>query len=421
VNDGTAMRDGSKPRILVAQIGARRNYAVPIVLHRGGLLHALVTDITAGDFVSRVLRWMGGIVPSKKLKQLQDRRPREIPLERIVSLAYFGLWRAIRGRCVSSPGARRRFYALQNKRFCEAVHKLKVLKDCDAVYVFNGAGVEIARTAKELGIRVILDQTAAPISVEEELLAEERSRWPGWEPDACQPEDWAQLARREEEEWQLADLIICGSEYVHRCLVERGAKTQKCLVVPTAAAEHFSPLAEASRQNKGLTALFAGTLCLRKGIPYFVQAAKALHGMVRFVAVGGNGLTRYGLNEAQRWVEYQGFVPRSQMPRIYAAADVFVLPSISEGSAAVCYEALASGLPVITTPNAGSVVRDGEEGFIVPLRDVDQLVARICSLSNSPYDRDRFRASAVARAQEFTWDFYQARLCRAIYTCFDRS
>ena len=65
----------------------------------------------------------------------------------------------------------------------------------------------------------------------------------------------------------------------------------------------------------------------------------------------------------------------------YQQADIFVLPSIEEGSALVTYEAMACGLPVVTTPNAGSVVRDGVEGFIVSIRDPDALAERIESVA----------------------------------------
>jgi len=109
-----------------------------------------------------------------------------------------------------------------------------------------------------------------------------------------------------------------------------------------------------------------------------------------------------------------GNVPRSEMQREYQQAHVLVLPSISEGSANVCYEALAAGLPVITTPNAGSVVRDGLDGYIVPIRCDQSLAARIASLVE---DRDRLAAmsaNALARAAQFTWADYARRLAAAV-------
>ena len=88
------------------------------------------------------------------------------------------------------------------------------------------------------------------------------------------------------------------------------------------------------------------------------------------------------------------------MAKHYQWADVFVLPSICEGSATVIYEAIGYGLPVVTTPNAGSVVRDGVEGFVVPIRDVAAIIQSLDRLSSDPQlrlemshragDRDRW-------------------------------
>ena len=89
---------------------------------------------------------------------------------------------------------------------------------------------------------------------------------------------------------------------------------------------------------------------------------------------------------------------------------MFVLPSIVEGSAKTTYEAMAAGLPVVTTLNAGSVVRDGVDGFIVPIRDQDALKRRLLFLYEN---RDEARAMGEAarkRVREFSWETYESRL-----------
>jgi glycosyltransferase involved in cell wall biosynthesis len=98
----------------------------------------------------------------------------------------------------------------------------------------------------------------------------------------------------------------------------------------------------------------------------------------------------------------------------YGWADVFVLPSLCEGSATVCYEALASGLPVITTPNAGSVVRDGIDGFIVPIRDAEAIAARLEMLISDPRILDQMSGNAALRAAEFTVKKYGERLLSTV-------
>ncbi len=103
-------------------------------------------------------------------------------------------------------------------------------------------------------------------------------------------------------------------------------------------------------------------------------------------------------------------VPHSEVEAHYAWADVFLLPSLYEGSATVIYEALRAGLPVVVTPNAGSVARDGQDGFVVPVRDSDAVVAALERLAADPDLRLALGRSAAARGAQFGLDAYGARL-----------
>src|SRR5207237_513109 len=78
-----------------------------------------------------------------------------------------------------------------------------------------------------------------------------------------------------------------------------------------------------------------------------------------------------------RFATFLGPVPRTRMPALLRWADLLVLPSICEGSALVTYEALATGVPVIGTPNAGAPLRDGVDGLLVPSGEVEALAAAI--------------------------------------------
>jgi glycosyltransferase involved in cell wall biosynthesis len=102
------------------------------------------------------------------------------------------------------------------------------------------------------------------------------------------------------------------------------------------------------------------------------------------------------------------------MAEHYAWADLFLLPSICEGSATVCYEALAAGLPVITTENAGSVVRDGIDGFIVPIRDPGAIAERLENLHRDRALLESMSRAALERAREFTVEKYAERLLSAL-------
>jgi len=80
----------------------------------------------------------------------------------------------------------------------------------------------------------------------------------------------------------------------------------------------------------------------------------------------------------------------------------------------VTYEALTAGLPVITTPNAGSVVRDGVDGFIVPIREAETIADRLEKLARNPGLLRDMSQRASERAEEYTWERWRERLVPVI-------
>jgi glycosyltransferase involved in cell wall biosynthesis len=111
---------------------------------------------------------------------------------------------------------------------------------------------------------------------------------------------------------------------------------------------------------------------------------------------------------------YLGQVPRSQVQEEFRRADLFVLPTLAEGMALVHLEAMACGVPVITTPNCGSVVRDGMDGYIVSIRDATALADRVEELCRDRALRESMSQSARRRARDYTWYRYGERLIAAL-------
>jgi len=165
--------------------------------------------------------------------------------------------------------------------------------------------------------------------------------------------------------------------------------------------------------------LFAGTADLRKGIHYLAMAAEKLleHGLHYEFRVAGD-VERSVANQRQcRYLTFLGRVPRAGMSREFASADLFVLPSLAEGSAEATYEALACGVPVVTTREAGSIVRDGIEGRIIPSRNVEALANAIAEIVDDRQKRERLSRAARERARDYTWARYGQRLLEAL-KCF---
>jgi glycosyltransferase involved in cell wall biosynthesis len=118
-------------------------------------------------------------------------------------------------------------------------------------------------------------------------------------------------------------------------------------------------------------------------------------------------------------VELTGQVPRSEVEKHYEWADVFLLPSICEGSATVVYEAMAKALPVICTPNTGSIVRDEEDGFVVPIRNSEIIAERVAELRENSELYESMSGQALSRYRaEGSLDAYRKRLIRSVRNAF---
>jgi glycosyltransferase involved in cell wall biosynthesis len=145
-----------------------------------------------------------------------------------------------------------------------------------------------------------------------------------------------------------------------------------------------------------------------------MEAARRLKGRAVFRLVGEVGLTPRAAARMAEDVDLRGAVPRSEVRQHYAWADVFLLPSLCEGSATVTYEALACGLPVVCTDHTGSVVQDGQEGFVVPARDVEAITGRLARLAGDPALLEQMGRQARLRAAEYTVAAHVKRLLGAL-------
>ena len=345
-------------KIAVAQLGARMHYAVPRIFHEAGMLERLFTDSYVGNkpWLEAGLKAVPAAIRPRGVERWLGRREPAIPPEKVTSFEILGL-RYARARARARDSLERsHVLAAFAERFNERIIR-HGLGDADTVWGFNGAALELFRWAKARGLGCILEQTMAPHRVHHRLMGEERERWPGWQPglEIPDPED-DPLVAREEEEWRLADLVICGSEFVVEGIRECDGPVAKCRVVPYGVDPgRFRPRAPRPVRRDGrLRVLFAGEVGLRKGAPYLLEALRELGPDKVEARFAGTVVLDPAKLEAYRDVAtFPGPVPRWRMPELYAWADVFVLPSVCEGSATVIYEALAAGLPVVCTPYAG--------------------------------------------------------------------
>jgi glycosyltransferase involved in cell wall biosynthesis len=204
---------------------------------------------------------------------------------------------------------------------------------------------------------------------------------------------------------------VAQSAFAERSLIEHGVEPGRIFRMPLGVdAGRFRP-AEGPRPPGPFRALFAGHMSVRKGVHHLIagwQEAALPEAELVFVGVAKDKYILDLVSRQPAGIRYLGFVPNARLHETYQSADVFVFPSLAEGGVYVIYEALACGLPCIVSANAGSAVRDGIEGFVVPVGDTAAIADRLRRLAEDEPLRRRMAVAARARAERFAWpEFYR--------------
>lgn len=287
--------------------------------------------------------------------------------------------------------------------------------DADLVHGWTHECLRTLGAANRRGAVALLERNYAHPRHSREVLEAEyaaaRIAWPGrtW-PGLRRYDHWERELSVAVAEMDLADVIVVPAEFTRETLVAHGVPPHKVRVVPRGVnGDRFQPT---HREGAPFRVLFVGQVCLRKGIRYLLEAWRisglpgaelvllgAVHDEVRAILAQYSDLS--GLR-------IQGFM--KDVARFYAEGSVFVLPTLDEGSAKAVSEAMAAGLPVVTTPEAGSLVEDGKTGYLVPSRNVEGLAERLAYLHARPDIRRELGVAARNAVLPYSWERYQRTL-----------
>ena len=262
------------------------------------------------------------------------------------------------------------------------------------------------RRAKELGMVTVVERGSTHIEWQRDILAEE-AQLTGVGSNGPDPSTVAaELA-----EYAVADYIAVPTQFTVESFVKRGVPRGKLLVNPYGVdLQRFAPSDKRASVSDRIRVLHCGQVSVRKGVHYLADAVQRVPG-AELRLVGAVHPSAEPLLRKPR-VTLCGAVAGSAMARQYAEADVFCLLSIEEGMAMVLAQAMASGLPVVATPNtgAGELITDGVEGFLVPARDPAAAAEKIEWLMLHPEERLAMGQRARERVcRGYSWSDYGDR------------
>lgn len=391
--------------VICAQIGARDHYAFPRAFQRVGMLGALVTDYWQGNPGSMP----GFISPRAGGRWHQELAAVPVTSSNVRSLlrqAALGLRGASTWQRVLATNTGFQEDALQHidaliHNFTpprsgdlnQTHHSLLPLGKASAarlpitVFSYSYAARDLFRMAKDRGWNTLLGQID-PGPEEGRLIEELRKRHVKWQCTRVPPPDEYYESWREEV--ALADRVIVNSEWSAAALRRQGVAAEKLVHIPIPyEPDMTSSLRSAPEGGFGperpLRVLFLGQVNLRKGICELLEAMRLLHDKpVELTIVGAPQVILPPDLRALPSLRWIGPIPRGEIATHLRRADVFILPTHSDGFGLTQLEALGHRLPVIVSENCARLVQDDVQGRVLPEVSSTAIAAVLNSILADP-------------------------------------
>jgi glycosyltransferase involved in cell wall biosynthesis len=206
--------------------------------------------------------------------------------------------------------------------------------------------------------------------------------------------------------------VVINRESWSTLQLRYGRETERVWYIPNGVEPQFF-LERECGQRRASRLLFAGTWIDHKGIYYLRDAFETLakmHPELRMTIAGCatdvESVKKSFSAEVRDRVDVLPFVSRAEMPNLYARHDIFVFPSLMEGLPIVLLEAMATGMPVVTTETCGmmDIVEDDHNGLLVKPADATEFVAAVGRLMGSSELRERLGRAARETMKRHTWE-----------------
>jgi glycosyltransferase involved in cell wall biosynthesis len=274
----------------------------------------------------------------------------------------------------------------------------------DICVAFSSFGLHTIRKAKDGGAVTIVERGSSHMLYQQKILKEEYEKF------RLRPNlSHCKIVKKELQEYEEADYISIPSLFAKRTFLEEGVLEEKLIHVPYGV--HLDEFMQIPKEDNIFRVVYAGNIGLWKGVHYLLQAYSELRlPSSELLLVGAiiedikPFMRMYEGN--YRWV---GHVPQKHLYKYYCQSSVFVMMSLPM----VIPQAMACGLPVICTASTGGedIVRDGVDGFIIPIRHVEALKQSLLYLyENADVCRAMGQSAKERVSKRFTWDDYGERI-----------
>jgi len=421
----TCLANRRSPRVIVAHPQTQHFCHLVVGLQEAGCLETFITQLY---YDTR--RWPFRLIPY--LPRRFRARVSDIMSHRHLaqidssSVTIINMWAPLIYILVNRLGLAegfRKWWLLQTARLFSRRAGILAKQKADILIGPDKASLDAFRIAHENNVACILDLSYPHVLTAERIEKEEQRLMPSFAKTFDTIVQSQNDKRYLIDEIKEADAFLVASSFSRRSLMENGVDEHRIHLVPYGVdLEYFQPPEKPTDDSGPLRVLFAGTIGQRKGVGYLLEAVRQLRrdcdisltlcGQMRNPEV----IAPYAADTT-----HLGLLPASQLRQVYQKADVFVFPSLIEGYGLVLIEAMASGLPIITTPHtmAPDIISDGVEGFIVPIRDLEELKDRILRLYMDRNLTRRMGTAARRKAEQYPWRRYYREVAEVVHKVWE--
>lgn len=283
----------------------------------------------------------------------------------------------------------------------------KMAGQIDVIHTWPMGALRTLKVAKSLGIPTVLERCNAHTRFAVEIVKRECERLGLKMPSGHEHAENPEKVRMEDQEYRLADRLLCPSDFVVRTFLQENFPHEKL-------ARHqygfentaYFPDSERRDPSRGLTMLFVGGCAPRKGLHYALQAwlQSSAHRNGKFL-IAGEFIPGYRekLSSMLSHPTVSVLGQRTDIPELMRAADILILPTIEEGSALVTYEARGSGCVLLVSDAAGAICCHMENALVHRAGDVEALSQHITLLDQNRELLGKLRAASLSTLSELTW------------------
>ena len=298
-----------------------------------------------------------------------------------------------------------RAVALHDRIVARRVQKLA--GNIDIIHTWPLGALRTLQTAARLGIPTVLERPNANTRFAMEVVQRECKRLGVTLPPDHEHAFNAEKLRIEEEEYDLADRLLCPSEFTAKTFLDKGYAREKLVRHIYGFDEKvYYPGSDQRDAKRGLTMLFVGVCAVRKGVHYALEAwLRSPASKDGTFLIAGEFLPAYQekLQGMLAHPSVRVLGHRNDVPELMRRSDILVLPSIEEGFGLVIAEAIASGCVPLASEACTEICDHMKTGLMHRVGDVEALTQHITMLHEDRALLERLRATGLGAAPSFTW------------------